>query len=67
MIQAHHGMLDLTGMGLIANLAGLVVLALAGFGIAGARAPKVLNFWSAAALVGLVVVICGAGAVIAGE
>jgi hypothetical protein len=67
MMQAHHGMPDLTGVGLIANLVGLIVLSLAGFGIARARAPKVLKFWLSVALVGFVVVICGASVVIAGE
>jgi hypothetical protein len=67
MIQAYHGMLDLTGVGLIANLVGLIILSLAGFGIARAHAPKVLTFWLAVALVGFVVVICGASVVIAAE
>jgi hypothetical protein len=66
MIQAHHGMLDLTGVGLITNLIGMIVLMLAGFGLARARAPNVLSFWLGAALVGFVVVICGASVVIAG-
>jgi len=60
-------MLDLTGVGLIANLVGLIALTFAGFGIVRARAPRVLKFWLAVALVGFVVVICGASVVIAGE
>jgi hypothetical protein len=67
MIQAYHGMLDLTGVGLIANLIGLFVFTLAGFGIARARAPNVLTFWLGVALVGFAIVICGASVVIAGE
>ncbi len=67
MIYVHHGVLDLTGVGLIANLVGLIVLTLAGFGIAKVQAPKVLKCWLAIALVGFAVVICGASVVIAGE
>jgi hypothetical protein len=67
MIQLHHGMLDLAGVGLITNLIGLIVLILAGFGIARARAPNVVTFWLGVALVGFAVVICGASVVIAGE
>ena len=51
MIQAYHGVLDITGVGLIANLIGVIVFALAGFGIAGARAQNVLTFWLGVALV----------------
>jgi hypothetical protein len=67
MIYVHHGVLDLTGVGLIANLIGVIVFALAGFGIAGARAQNVLTFWLGVALVGFLIVICGASVVIAGE
>jgi len=67
MIQAHHGMLNLAGMGLITNLIGLIILMLAGFGIARARAPNVITFWLGVALVGVAVVICGTSVVIAGE
>ena len=67
MIFGQHGMLDPAGMGLIANLAGLIVSALAIFGINRARAPTILTFWLAVALVGVAVVICGTGVVVASE
>jgi hypothetical protein len=67
MIQAHHGLLDLTGMGLIANLIGLIVFAFAGFGIAKARASNVLTLWLGLVLVGFAVVICGTSVLIAYE
>lgn len=60
-------MLDLSGMGLIANLIGLIVFTLAGFGVARARAPNVLRFWLSVALIGFAVVICGTSVVIACE
>ncbi len=67
MILGQHGMLDPAGMGLIAVLIGLIVSALAIFGINRARAPTVLTFWLGVALVGVAVVICGTGIVVASE
>jgi heme A synthase len=67
MIPSEHGMLDLAGMGLIANIIGLIVLMLAILGIYRARAPKVLLFWLVVAVGGLAVVIGGTTVVIASE
>jgi hypothetical protein len=67
MIHSHHGMLDLSGIGLIANLIGMTVLAFAGIGIVRAHAPNVSTFWLGVALVGFAFVICGTGVVIASE
>ena len=60
-------MLDFSGMGLIANLIGLIVFILAAFGIARVRAPNVLMFWFGVAFFSFAVVICGTSVVIACE
>ncbi len=67
MIPLEHGMLDLAGMGLIANLIGLIVSALAIFGINRARAPTILTIWLGVAVVGIAVMISGTSVVIASE
>jgi hypothetical protein len=67
MIHAAHGMLSLAGMGLIANVVGLIAFALAAVGLYRARAPRVLTLWLVVAVVGAAVVICGTTVVIASE
>jgi hypothetical protein len=67
LIPSEHGMLDLAGISLIANLFSLIVLALAILGIYRARAPNVLLFWLVVAVGGLAVVVCGTTIVIASE
>lgn len=67
MIPGEHGMLDLAGMGQAANLIGLIVSALATFGIYRARTPNSLRICLVVALVGIAFVICGTSVVIASE
>ncbi len=66
-ILGEHAMLDFEGMGLIANLVGLIVSALAILGIYRARAPNVMLLCLIVAVVGGAAVICGTSVVIASE
>jgi hypothetical protein len=65
--NAEHGLLQLTGLALVANLVGLMVVSLALIGIRLARRQKAVAFALAVALVGVAVVICATSVVIACE
>ena len=67
MISGEHGVLDLAGMGQIANLIGFIVLALAVLGVYRARTLNVLRFCLIIAVVGVAIVISGASLVIGSE
>lgn len=60
-------MLELSGVALIANLVGLLVVALAMIGVRRARRRKVAAIAMALALMGIAIVICGITVVIACE
>jgi hypothetical protein len=64
---AEHGMLQLTGLALIANFVSLIVVALAGVGIRRARRQRAVALAMLFALVGIAVVIFGTTVVIACE
>jgi hypothetical protein len=68
MLDTHHGMLNLVGMGLVANLGGICIFISAAIGLLfSARRPSFLKFWLTVAAIGVAVVICGTGVVIASE
>jgi len=64
---AHHGMFELDGIGLLANLIGFIIAGVAVTGICRARRPKAVTLSLAFALVGLIIVICGTTLVVASE
>jgi drug/metabolite transporter (DMT)-like permease len=67
MIPGEDGILDPAGAGLIVNLIGLIVSAIAVLCVRRGRSPKVLTFWVLVAVVGVAVVVCGTSVVIASE
>jgi hypothetical protein len=64
---AHHGLFELDGIGLLANLIGFIIGGVAVTGICRARRTKAVTLSLAFALVGLIIVICGTTLVVASE
>ena len=64
---AHHGMFELDGIGLLANLIGFIIAGIAVTGICRATRPKAVILSLAFALVGLIIVISGTTLVVVSE
>lgn len=66
-VGAEHGILQVSGLALIANLAGLTVVTLSLVGVGRARRQKAMTIALTFALIGIALVICGTTVVIACE